>query len=460
MTSDLRMSSYIPPHRRAQVSSNTPASDAAASEVPPSFPAPAHPRYSNRGGHGGYRGQRGGPRGGSRGNFGRRNQPDRQLVEDADTIRCDDITRYFWPRDYLMMTVDMKHATLHDSAARSGQLCYMQLYMGANPRWNSDEIVFAKSPLQILPGYIEQKEKSGPSWGLPEEDKNSTAGKASLQAEDSNDTVKRNDAPEANVIVSSTWDDAAGHSGVVKDATGTTNSTGENGHETNQTRSPIHPTQGNGSGQNLGSHTPSSPSDVKTVPASEFYSENSTPNYPSIPPIDYAPDPHDPIAVFQEVRSVSNKKAFIFSGWYGISRVNIIAPHSAELIRMLQQKWERRDRFGNVSKSISRDLSAWKSSMKHEWAVVKFNKLGDGAPPVPQIEKTEMIPKQSEGPERSVTEMLQEMRLKDGNLDIGNPEDVNEKSHAQSVDDGEAFKAVEPVDNAKQENIQPGPALS
>ncbi|KAK5685038.1 hypothetical protein LTS10_003113 [Elasticomyces elasticus] len=46
---------------------------------------------------------------------------------------------------------ELKSRTLHDSAATPGQLAYLLLFEGANPRWDSDKIVFTKSALDMLP---------------------------------------------------------------------------------------------------------------------------------------------------------------------------------------------------------------------------------------------------------------------------------------------------------------------
>ncbi|KAI0393803.1 hypothetical protein F5Y17DRAFT_289590 [Xylariaceae sp. FL0594] len=128
-------------------------------------------------------------------------------------------------------------------------------------------------------------------------------------------------------------------------------------------------------------------------------------DYPTIKPIDYSPaDPqrHQPIAIFEE-RHISggsqqrprNKvRRFAFKGWFKVSRVNILAPQSAELVRMLLQKWERKDfRSGAVVPgSKQRDPAAWNASLAVEWAVVKFERLvaqdgEDAVPPPPKIEK-------------------------------------------------------------------------
>jgi hypothetical protein len=176
--------------------------------------------------------------------------------------------------------------------------------------------------------------------------------------------------------------------------------------------------------------------DVRTIPANEFYDEPSPaePVFPAIAPIDYAPSRPAPIAVFEErkipgLRTGGIHSRFAFKGWFRISRVNILAPHSAELVRMLQQKWERKDRFGNVIPTRNRDASAWNSSLAVEWAVIKFDVWdAEGAPPPPQIEK---LP-EPEGPvgdsgvSRGVNELLSDMRLNDGKLDTQKGENLAE----------------------------------
>lgn len=129
-------------------------------------------------------------------------------------------------------------------------------------------------------------------------------------------------------------------------------------------------------------------------PSNNYEAIPPQPVFPAIPPIDYAPTSPAPIAVFEEhktpgIRTGGNYARFEFKGWFKISRINILAPHSAELVRMLQQKWERKDRFGNTKPSRGRNSAAWNVSLTREWAVVGFALLGkdDDAPPTPQIER-------------------------------------------------------------------------
>ncbi|KAJ8105564.1 hypothetical protein ONZ43_g7380 [Nemania bipapillata] len=168
--------------------------------------------------------------------------------------------------------------------------------------------------------------------------------------------------------------------------------------------------------------------EIRIIPANKYYRERdafpSEPVFPAIAPIDYVPTKQLPIAIFEEQRIPGLRTGglcarFAFKGWFTISRVNILAPHSAELVRMLQQKWERKDRFGKVV-SRPRDASAWNASLAMEWAVIGFKLLeGEDAPPHPQIEKLPEPerPGGEAGREtKSVNEMLSEMRLNDGNI--------------------------------------------
>lgn len=70
----------------------------------------------------------------------------------------DEINNYFWLKEDAESEkagqyFDGKGKTLHGSRARPKQLVYVMLYYDANPRWESDGIIFTKSSLELLPGY-------------------------------------------------------------------------------------------------------------------------------------------------------------------------------------------------------------------------------------------------------------------------------------------------------------------
>ncbi|KAI8624893.1 hypothetical protein F5Y19DRAFT_467446 [Xylariaceae sp. FL1651] len=160
--------------------------------------------------------------------------------------------------------------------------------------------------------------------------------------------------------------------------------------------------------------------DIRTIPAQEFYNEPAAPVsiFPTIAPIDYVPSNPLLIAVFEErripgPRPSSSNHRFAFKGWFKISRVNILAPQSAELVRMLHQKWERKDRFGN------------------------FEPLeGEGAPPPPEIERLPgpERPVEQGGEAKGVNELLSEMRLEGGDHNLQNNEDPKDTVINQKED--------------------------
>ncbi|OAP64764.1 hypothetical protein AYL99_00736 [Fonsecaea erecta] len=83
-----------------------------------------------------------------------------------------------------------------------------------------------------------------------------------------------------------------------------------------------------------------------------------------------------PIAVFSQVRRTQNdsSRTFKFAGYYRIVRLTFLQPHSADLVRMLEQKWSLKDpRTGHV-RPRQRGASAWQESLNMEWAVVKFER--------------------------------------------------------------------------------------
>ncbi|KAJ2980076.1 hypothetical protein NUW58_g7042 [Xylaria curta] len=166
------------------------------------------------------------------------------------------------------------------------------------------------------------------------------------------------------------------------------------------------------------------PTNARRFPVGKFFQEHeSVPSksaFPFIAPIDYIPTDPLPIAIFEEQQVPGPRKGgirglFAFKGWFKISWINIVAPHSAELVIMLQQKWERKDRFGHAIPSKSRDVSAWNASLAVEWAVIRFQLWEEkSTPPPPRIEK---LPEPERPAAKSVNEILRDMRLNDGNGD-------------------------------------------
>ena len=82
------------------------------------------------------------------------------------------------------------------------------------------------------------------------------------------------------------------------------------------------------------------------------------------------PDDLSPIPVFAEG---TRKGSFLFTGWFSLQRISFLRPHSQDLVRMLAQKWDLRDKRGRA-RDVRRDKEAWEKSLKLQWAVIKMKK--------------------------------------------------------------------------------------
>ncbi|KAI1472488.1 uncharacterized protein F4812DRAFT_409125 [Daldinia caldariorum] len=264
----------------------------------------------------------------------------------------------------------------------------MLLFHNANPRWPDDGIVFAKSRLNLLPEYNVKTEEYG-EWPTVKQPETSQGSDAIVDAN-----------PKENMSQSAAKDDEAGH---VVTAIKSLSVTDEEKAETTTPSESVQADETPAEETSLGSNIRMKYSDVRNLPLEEQerlvekqkqkrWRPQELPQftYAPVPPIDYAPSTHAPIAAFEERHSLdygNNRSMFIFVGWYRITHISVLAPYSEELVRMQQQKWERRDRYGNVLPGKARDAAAWKESLKTSWAVVKFEKIGgDEAPAVPDIE--------------------------------------------------------------------------
>jgi hypothetical protein len=119
-----------------------------------------------------------------------------------------------------------------------------------------------------------------------------------------------------------------------------------------------------------------------------------------------------PIAVFKQTFNAANKGGFYFHGWFQITDIAILRPHTQELVDMLKNKFTY-TKNGKVFQK-DRDEAHWNAALSMTWALVKLNKdpvalknLGK-----PRIERglTTVTPRE-QAPSKSVNEMLAEMRL-------------------------------------------------
>ncbi|KAI0487578.1 hypothetical protein F4859DRAFT_262336 [Xylaria cf. heliscus] len=476
-------SSYVPPFRRRQAAGNS-------GDAPPAEDTPSNRPYQSTHHNSNQRGHRGYGRG-SRGGYQRDSfQKPRSQVDQSDLYSPRDIYNYFWGS--VDDTNDSRSSTFHDSKARPGQLSHLLLFFGANPRWADDHIVFAKSKLALLPEYAAKKAENG-EWETKKTHVSARAasdnlgddapkdqdaavvahdpgsetvaqadGATPVQAQDSTTGAQELNLPGNDGAKKFTPRDSTKHT-KREDQRAPTKVEGVTDHETQDAPipTPSSPTatssrpkytdirkgaESRDSPAHNRSTAPEIQTSMRTIPAPKFHrSPESFPVFPTIAPIDYVPTPTPtltdthPIAIFEEQQQqqprgggTDHTARFAFRGWFRISRINILAPHSASLVRMLQQKWERRDRFGNVLPTRARDASAWTASLAVEWAVVAFQPWqekgegdgdGEGAvspppPPPPQIEK---LPEPERPIGKTVNEMLSDMRLNDGGGRKGGP---------------------------------------
>lgn len=122
-----------------------------------------------------------------------------------------------------------------------------------------------------------------------------------------------------------------------------------------------------------------------------------------------AKESSEPVAVFRELFKKPSTRTIVFEGWYQIDKVSFIEPQSQELARMLAQKWTRKDRFGKEIK-VQREGPKWQESMRHHWAVIKLTKAQTEleAPKIERLPDDHLAP---QAPQKSVNEMLAEMRV-------------------------------------------------
>ncbi|KAK4899687.1 hypothetical protein LTR27_002953 [Elasticomyces elasticus] len=257
---------------------------------------------------------------------------------------------------------ELKSRTLHDSAATPGQLAYLLLFEGANPRWESDKIVFTKSGLDMLPPATDDQlsaQSKGDSKLAIEtfNEDDSIASNGSRKGSDATDGIERHNINN---------DDRRDPDGSDQQRT------------------------------SIGDHSATEHDNT----ASQVHNGDAS----------------APVAVFKQTRGRGMRRSFQFDGFYYGLHIAYLEPHSPELVRMLEQKWSRIDRHGKVVMS-ERDHASWQESLGLRWAVVKFarHEEADRQKGVPRIERLSDATESARGGavKKSVNEMLQEMRLQE-----------------------------------------------
>lgn len=127
----------------------------------------------------------------------------------------------------------------------------------------------------------------------------------------------------------------------------------------------------------------------------------------------------NPIAVFKQIESTQGRTAgFQFEGWYRVDGLEILEPRSPELVRMLEQKWSRKNKHGKDVIGQRRGVE-WEKSMSYQWAVMKMkiDEDASGEKGEPQIER--LVERVVTTPKKSVNEQLAELRMTDAETKTG-----------------------------------------
>lgn len=124
----------------------------------------------------------------------------------------------------------------------------------------------------------------------------------------------------------------------------------------------------------------------------------------------------------QDVTYGRTNDRFKFIGYHKLTRMDVLEPQTPELVRMLEQKWTRTNRWGK-SRQIPRNAVSWQKSLSYRWAVLKFEEDEGtnktlGTPPIEVSEEPRRRmreDKENVQPPRSVNDMLKDMRLGNDN---------------------------------------------
>lgn len=286
------------------------------------------------------------------------------LILDGDLYSVKEIDRYFWPEEDFRSVPDTRK-TLHDSADAPGKLTYVLLFKDANPRWDTDAIIFTKSNLALLPAHLADQPDATP----PPSDITTPLSAWDDGYFDSTSTSK-SDAADEGVSDKDEQQEAGGLKG-----------------------------------------------DDLQVPGDRDISAPSS------------NDEAKPIAVFMQLHR-GGRRSFKFSGYHRITRLQFLEPNTPELTKMLQQKWSITNQRTGRTRDRERDAEAWEKSYNMRWAVVKFEKDGAadkklGKPQIETLQDNFQNDFNIRGEQKSVNDMLSELRMKDADGKDGKKEEGN-----------------------------------
>ncbi|KAJ3565353.1 hypothetical protein NPX13_g7538 [Xylaria arbuscula] len=177
-------------------------------------------------------------------------------------------------------------------------------------------------------------------------------------------------------------------------------------------------------------------SDAKDVVAhpvtgTELHGEPSLSDIDATAPITYTPGTSAPIAVFEQATNPDCREApFAFKGWFKISRINVVAPGSLTLFRMMQLRWPNMVLVPKRVDKAAQDSERFKASMKREWAVVHFEPLtGEDIPPAPQIKEQLALDEEEDTGESSVSETFATHMINDESTSAQQGGDIEEHDY-------------------------------
>lgn len=240
-------------------------------------------------------------------------------------------------------------STLNDSAERPGELVFILVFPRGHPKWESEGILYAKTSLHLIPEYWEQNAKSAQVIeGFADGDGN--CGKS--------ENVAKLERGIASLNVGQAIEDTAE----------------EHGRNPNDTLGETTHNMDVGDGDATGASHSANGDESSTGTTAPHNSPNAVPE--DVPPSNYHPAPHQPIAVFDAHEGSRN--FFHFTGWHTISRVALLAPRSMAVTKMLEQKWTANPRPRHAARDKARPKEAWIADLQREWAVIKLVKLHPG----------------------------------------------------------------------------------
>lgn len=288
-----------------------------------------------------------------------------------------DIHNYYWPSQsndcndnssQASLPTVVNHSTLNGSAKHRDQLQYIMLFKDANPRWASDGIIFVKSRLDLLPGYEKAKDAISPGGTSKESsasnmtcndsriDGEETPGIAAIDSQGCDEKRKVSNTMGVNDEVDARKEESSEDQGKITDDI--------------QMQQPalIHSKLHNSTAP-CSSHQDNDRDNITNTKDDEEVSVAATHNSSSP---DLSQYDTSAIAIYEQAEKRQDG-LFRFAGYYKITNLQYLPPQSADLYRMLEQKFTTLDRFGRPKQRI-RSAASWNASMSLMWAVIKMER--------------------------------------------------------------------------------------